>query len=94
MKTLIRNLSRVRPALASHIGLGVVVTLGGLIIAHRVVLLIGILAILSGAAALVATFLVDPVLEGQVLVREHVQQPQLPDVQTHTRRAKELAQAS
>jgi hypothetical protein len=91
MKALIRRLGRVRHAVATVILQGVIGAGAGLFQANTALLVGGIIAILLSVTVLVATYLVDPVLEGVIV---ELQQPQLPDVQTHTHCTKELAQAS
>lgn len=91
MKAFIRRLGRVRHAVATFIGQGVIAVAAGLFQANTALVAGGIIAVLLGITALVATYRVDPVLEG-VIVK--LQQPQLPDVQTHTHCTKELARAS
>lgn len=90
MKSIIRRLARVRHAVAGNILMGAVAALGGLFQANPALVIGGIAMILLAAAALVATFVVEPALEGQIYV---VQQPQLTDVRAHVPRTKELAQA-
>lgn len=101
MKSLIRRLARVRHAVYGALLQGVLTVAVGLFFQAQhtpnmqlnPVFLIafgGTVAVLA-AAMVVATYLVDPVLEGEVVV---LQQPQLPDVQTHMRRTPELSQVA
>ncbi len=106
MKTLIRRLARVRHAVIGNVLMGVILVVAGAIqyknalyatpeqpaeISPTALMVAGAFWILLSAVTLVATYRVEPVLEGEIVV---LQQPQLPDVQVHTHRTKELAQAS
>jgi uncharacterized membrane protein len=91
MKSFIRRLGRVRHAVAAVILQGVALAVAGLFQANTVLVASGIVAVLLAVVALVATFVVEPVLEGAVVV---LQQPQLPDVRARALHMKELAQAS
>jgi len=101
MKSLIRRLTRVRHAVYGALLQGVLTALAGLYFQAQhvpnlqmspvfLIVLGGAVAVLATAAA-ISTYVVDPVLEGVVV---DVQQPQLPDVRTHTRRTPELPQAA
>jgi hypothetical protein len=70
---------------------GVVCTVAGLIQGNVALMVCGIVAILLSLALVVVTYVVAPVHQGEIVVR---QQPQLTDVRTHVRRTKELAQVS
>ena len=91
MKSLIRHLGKARHAVAGNVLMGVMLVVAGLIQANVALMLGGIVAILLSVAVLVATYVVDPVLEGVIVELQH---PQLTDVQTHTHCTKELARAS
>lgn len=91
MKPFIRRLARVRRAVTTVILQGLVAAGAGLLQANTALLVGGIVAILLAVSVLVATYRVDPVLEGVIV---ELRQPQLPDVQTHTHCTRELAQAS
>lgn len=92
MKSLIRRLARVQHAVAGNVLLGVIGVVAGLIQDNVVLLVGGIAWILLATAVLVATYLVDPVIEGEVLYFE--QQPQLTGVRAHAAHTKESAQVS
>lgn len=91
MKSFIRRLACVRHAVAAVILQGAVLASAGLFQTSVVLVVGGIVVILLAAVALVATFVVVPVVEGEVVV---LQQPQLPDVRAHAPRTRELVQAS
>lgn len=106
MKSLIRRLARVRHTVYGNVLMGVAAVIAGLIqyknalyatspqapqITPTQLMVGGGIWILISAVTLVATYRVQPVLEGEIVV---LQQPQLPDVQVHAHRTKELAQAS
>jgi len=101
MKTLIRRLARSRHAVYGALAQGVLTVGVGLFLQAKsspsmqlspvLVVVIGVVAVVLAAAVLVATFLVRPVFEGEII---DPQQPQLPDVRTHMRRTPELPQAA
>lgn len=90
MKTCIHRLAQVRHAVYGNVLMGAVMTIAGLFQASQALMVGGICWILVSITVLVLTHLVSPVLEGEIVV---LQQPQLPDVQTHMRRTPELTQA-
>lgn len=105
MKSMIRSLARSRHAIRGNVIIGVVTVVAGwLLQAHDArhtgtpaqisplaVIVLGIVVIVAASVALVATYLVEPVLVGEIVV---AQQPQLPDVRAHAPHMKELAQAA
>jgi hypothetical protein len=91
IKKLFRRLAKVRHAVYGNVLMGVITTVAGLIQANHAFMLGGITWVLVSISALVATHLVEPVLEGVVV---ELQQPQLPDVQVHMRRTYDLSQAA
>lgn len=91
MKSTVRRLARVRHAVVAVILQGVAMISVGLIQSSVVLMLGGIASVLLAVSALVATYLVTPVLEGEIFVS---QQPQLPDVRTHMHAPTELPQAA
>lgn len=101
MKPLLRRLARGRHAVYGTLAEGVLTTIAGLMFqaqpAHNLqispttLLAIGIASIVLATATLIATYLVDPVLVGEIV---EIKQPQLPDVQVHTHRTPELSQAA
>lgn len=101
MKPLIRRLARVRHAVYGILLQGVLTVLAGLYFQANqpstmqlspilLIVLGGTVASLA-TVAVIATYVVNPLLEGEILV---MQQPQLPDVQTHMRCTPELSQAA
>jgi membrane associated rhomboid family serine protease len=102
MKTIIRRLARGRHAVYAAIAEGVIATLFGVYLQTQparelqdnplmtpgTFIGLGITGIVLAGAALIATYVVSPVLEGEIVG----QQPQLPDVQTHMRRTHDLSQ--
>lgn len=88
MKSTVRRLARVRHAVVAVILQGVAMIIVGLVQSNNVLMLGGIVSVLLAAGALAATYLVVPVFEGEVVVP---QQPQLPDVRTHMRAPTELS---
>lgn len=105
MKSFVRRLANVRHAVYGFLIQGVIVAAAGLyfdvnnienhqdnpLFAAPFLIGFGALCAVLGAGLVVATHLVEPVLEGEIVV---LQQPQLPDVQTHTRPHPELPQAA
>jgi asparagine N-glycosylation enzyme membrane subunit Stt3 len=101
MKTLIRRLARGRHAVYGALVQGVLAVLVGLFLQTKntpnmqlsavVLIVIGAGAVILAVMALVATYRVSPVVEGEIVA---LQQPQLPDVRTHMRRTPELTQAA
>jgi hypothetical protein len=105
MKSFIRRLARRRYALYGMALQGVIAGLFGLYLRSQGVhemqdnplmtpatlIVLGVTSIVLGLAALVSTYLVDPVLEGVIV---ELQQPQLPDAHVRTHRAPELPKAA
>jgi hypothetical protein len=105
MKAFVRRLAKVRHAVYGNIVLGVMTALAGLyfdlaniqnrqqnpLFEPAVLMGLGTTVALAATVLVVATYLVAPVLEGEVIV---LQQPQLPDVQTHTRSHTDLARVA
>jgi hypothetical protein len=104
MKTIIRRLARRRHAVYATLGQSVIAVLLGLyfqtqgihemqdnpLMTPRTVIGLGIAGIVLAITALIATYMVSPVLEGVIVGL----QPQLPHVQTHTRCTTDLSQAA
>lgn len=105
MKSFVRRMARVRHAVYGVIVQGVILALAGLyfdlknvpnrqqnpLFEPPVLIGLGLTAVLLATVLVVATYRVAPVLEGEIVV---LQQPQLPDVQTHTRPHTDLPQAA
>jgi hypothetical protein len=97
MNTL-RTLARMRHAVYGNAGMGVIVTVAGLIQATVPLMYLGICWILGSVTVLVLTYLA---VRGEAEMTIHVtgeiverQQPQLPHVQAHMHCTPELPQAA
>jgi hypothetical protein len=105
MKSFVRRLPRIRHAVYATVLQGVIMAAAGLyfdlknipnrqdnpLLDPPVLMGLGVTVAVLATVLVVASYLVAPVLEGEIVV---LQQPQLPDVQTHMRPHHELPQAA
>lgn len=105
MKSFVRRMARVRHAVYGTILQGVMTALAGLylnvmnvpnrqqnpLLDPTVITGLGLVVVVLATVLVVATYRVAPVLEGEIVA---MQQPQLPDVQAHTRSHTDLPQAA